>query len=214
MSEQDCSSTSRPYRMGRRAEHVEATRQRIVDAAVQLHSTIGPARTTISALAETAGVTRLTVYRHFPDDDELYAACSQRWEEIHAPGPDPAAWRGIRDLEARTRHALGELYAWYHDVGDALRPILRDVDAAALPEVVCEETDEEFARYADALVTGSGVRGAGRRRLRAVAGHAVSFWTWQSLTVEQRLSHGEAVELMTSLMLLASGHTDERAARR
>ena len=199
--------------MGRRAEHVEATRQRIVDAAVHLHSTVGPARTTISALAEAAGVTRLTVYRHFPDDGELFAACGQRWEEIHAPGPDPVTWREIRDLEARARHALGELYAWYHDVGDALRPILRDVVSGALPEFVREETDEEFARYADALVTASGVRGAARRRLRAAAGHAVSFWTWQSLTAEQGLSQPEAAELMTSLLLQSARRPSSESGR-
>ena len=189
--------------MGRRAEQVDATRQRIVDAAVQLHSTVGPARTSVSALAEAAGVTRLTVYRHFPDERELYAACGQRWDELHAPGPDPATWRSIADLEERARHGLSELYAWYREVGDALRPILRDVDSGALPEDVREETEEESAQYADALVASSGVRGAARRRLRAVAGHAVDFWTWQSLTIEQDLSEAEAVDLMTTLLLQA-----------
>ena len=188
--------------MGKRAEQVEETRQRIVDATVDLHSTVGPASTTISGIAEKAGVTRLTVYRHFPDLESLFEACGQRWAERH-PAPDPAGWPEIRDLDARARHALGELYGWYRDSGDELRPILRDLEA--LPPAVQQEAVKEFEAYADALVIGSGVRGHARRRLRATAGLVVSFFTWHSLTVEQGLDDREAVELGVRLLTCAMG---------
>lgn len=187
--------------MRKRAEQVEQTRQRILDAAVHLHTTIGPARTTVSALAEQADVTRLTVYRHFPDQEALFAACGQQWALEH-PAPDPAAWRDLPDVEARARRGLGELYSWYRDNGDDLLPIYRDL--AVVPAAAREATQAEAERYADSLVVGTGVRGAARRRLQAAAGHVVSFWTWRSLTVDQGLDHDEAVDLAACLLVAAS----------
>ena len=211
MSEQKRSSETRPYQMRKRAEQVEQTRQRIVEATVELHTTIGPADTTISAIAERAGVTRLTVYRHFPDLDALYAACSHRWGSQH-PAPDPAAWAKISDHGARIRHALHELYGWYRAHAEDLYPLYRDVDD--WPEVAREAAAEEAAAWADALVTGSGVRGHARRRLRAAAGHVVSFWTWRSLTVEQDLTDHEAADLAVVLLSAAPGRSvhDRNAA--
>ncbi len=119
------------------------------------------------------------------------------------PAPDPAGWPEIRDLDARARHALGELYGWYRNSGDELRPILRDLEA--LPPAVQQEAVKEFEAYADALVIGSGVRGHARRRLRATAGLVVSFFTWHSLTVEQGLDDREAVELGVRLLTCAMG---------
>ena len=201
MSEQPRSTASRPYRMRKRAEQVEETRQRIVDAAVDLHTTTGPADTTISAIAGQAGVTRLTVYRHFPDTESLFTACARRWSERH-PAPDPATWRAIPDLEERARRALRELYAWYDECGDGLLAIMRDREA--MPRSTREETDAEFRALADALVVGTGVRGRARRRLRATAGLLVSIWTWQSLTVEEGLTTHDAAELGVSLLTCAA----------
>lgn len=198
---QDGAAAPRPYRMRKRAEQVEQTRQRIVDATVKLHTTVGPAKTTISGVAEEAGVTRLTVYRHFPDQEALFAACGQRWAEQH-PAPDPATWRAIPDLEQRAHHALGELYAWYDDCGDDLAPIVRDREA--MPQPVQQELDEEFQAYAQALVVGSGVRGHARRRLRATAGLVVSLWTWHTLTVEQGLTSKDAAALAASMLTCAA----------
>jgi len=178
--------------MGRRAELVDGTRQRIVEAAIELHTTIGPARATISALAETAGVTRVTVYRHFPDEDELFAACRNHWIELHPP-PDVAGWRRLPPSRERVRSALAELYGWYRRHGDELFPIHRD--RHGMPESVqaaMAATDDAMAR---ALVHGFAGRGRPRRRLHAAARHAVSFSTWRSLAVDQGLSDGEAAEL-------------------
>src|ERR1044071_4661021 len=102
------SDEKRPYRMQRRAELEEETRLRITESAVALHEEVGPAHTTISAIAERAGVRRSTVYRHFPDDESLFAACSSHWRAANPP-PDPRAWSSIADPAARMRTALREV---------------------------------------------------------------------------------------------------------
>ncbi|MPZ87716.1 MAG: TetR family transcriptional regulator [Nitriliruptorales bacterium] len=191
--------------MHKRAEQVDQTRQRITEAAVRLHTTVGPANTTISALAEEAGVTRLTVYRHFPDEEELFNACGNHWVMLHPP-PDPDSWRQIPVIEERARHALQELYGWYRENGEALFPIRRDM--AAMPSSVRELTHAADALAADALVDGCGVRGRARRVLRAAAGHVVNFWTWRSLVVDQGLDDSQAVQLAVRFLAAAAPATD------
>ena len=188
--------------MGKRVEQVEETRRRIVDATVDLHTTVGPAATTISGIAEEAGVTRLTVYRHFPDLESLFVACGQRWTEQHPP-PDPALWREIPDLEDRARHGLGELYGWFQARGDELLPIMRDREA--MPLSTQQEMAQEFQEFADALVVGARMRGRARQRLRATAGLVTNFWTWHSLAVEQGLDTDEAVDLASRLFACSTG---------
>lgn len=189
-----------PYHMHKRAEQVEATRQRIVEAALRLHTTVGPANTTVRALAEEAGVTRLTVYRHFPDADALFAACGQLWHSRH-PAPDPGAWRAITDVETRARHALAELYRWYRGHGEDLMAMYRDL--AAMPATAQQAIAEDHQRFAEALVVRTGIRGRARRRLRAAAGHAVSVWTWHSLAVDHGLDDADAAALAAELLVAA-----------
>lgn len=190
---------ARKYELKERARRQDGTRQRITAAAVELHGTVGPARTTISAVAERAGVQRLTVYRHFPTEDDLLAACSGHWQEEH-PAPDPGTWMAITDGEERARVALTALYAYY-EAGEAMiANTLRDVDEVApLGELIAD-----FARYlgaiADGLAQAYGARGRARTRLRAAAGHAVSFTTWRSLVREQGLGDRDVVDLMVTLL--------------
>src|SRR3954466_14092231 len=106
------SDQKRPYRMKRRAELEEQTRRRITESAVALHEELGPAQTSISAIAERAGVRRSTVYRHFPDEDALFDACSSHWRAANPP-PDPRTWSSSEDPAERMRTALRELYAFY-----------------------------------------------------------------------------------------------------
>src|SRR5512133_2458195 len=96
------SDQKRPYRMSRRAELEELTRRRITESAVELHEELGPARTSIAAIAERAGVRRSTVYRHFPTEEALFAACSSHWRAAN-PAPDPTAWTMVADPAERTR---------------------------------------------------------------------------------------------------------------
>ena len=183
--------------MRKRADDIAETRRRIVEAAVRLHGTIGPAATTISALAEEAGVTRLTVYRHFPDDQSLFAACSAHWAAAQIL-PDPAAWSRIGDPTQRLRTALADLYRFYRSAEPMLTNIHRD--RSALPKDIRERNDATDARHRDLLLQPFTVRRGHRKRLCAVIGHAVSFGTWHSLCVDNRLSDREAVEAMAALV--------------
>src|SRR5260370_5664195 len=98
----------RPYRKQRRAELEEETRRRITASAVELHGTLGPSRTSLSAVAEHAGVRRSTLYRHFPDEAALFAACTAHWVASN-PAPDLGRWSAISDPDARLRLALQAL---------------------------------------------------------------------------------------------------------
>ncbi len=197
LSEQMRTTKSRPYTMRRRAEHVEETRLRITEAAVRLHTTVGPSNTSISTVAEEAGVTRLTVYRHFADLDELFDACRRHWYVLNPP-PDPAAWKTIPDLEDRARRAFSDLYGWFRDHGDELFPIYRDM--ATMPLSTQEQIRAQWAAVVDAFFDGIQVSPAASRPLRAVAGHLLSLLTWRSLVVDQGLGADEAVDLAVRLL--------------
>lgn len=194
--------------MRRRAELVDETRQRIVEAAVRLHTTVGPANTSISTVAEAAGVTRLTVYRHFSDLEVLFDACRGHWMSQHRP-PDFGAWRTIPGLEDRARRGLGELYDWYGRNGDDLFPINRD--RTTMPARAQETERMQSAATAGALVDGHLPAGPRGRTLRAIAGHLVSYWTWRSLVVEQGLSTDDAVDLAVRFLVDAATKARPRA---
>ena len=194
------SDERRPYRMKRRAELEEETRRRITESAVALHERLGPAHTSITAIAEEAGVRRSTVYRHFPDEDALFAACSSHFRALNPP-PDLAVWAAIEDPELRTKTALGELYAFYGRTHRMYDSLFRD---EKLMPVVARRL-RDFHGYLEAAreVLAKG-RGRTSRRARAAIGHAIAFGTWRSLTQEQRLTHEEAVGLMSKLVESAS----------
>ena len=190
---------SREYRKRKRAEQEEETRLRITQAAVDLHGSVGPARTTVSAIAERAGVQRATVYRHFPDEEAMFAACSTHHLSLNPP-PDPAAWTETADVDERLRTALGDLYAWYGRNTQMLENVTRDrplVPALAGP---AERMAGYYRGIVEALLAGRSERGGRRRRVTAAIGHALGFATWRSLVREQGLSDAEAVELMAGLV--------------
>ena len=189
--------------MRRRAEQIAQTRQRIVEAAVKLHGSVGPAATTIAGIADLANVTRLTVYRHFPDETALFDACSAHWiaqQQI----PDPRAWSLISDISdpaGRLRAGLADLYRFYRGGAGMLAAIYRDF--AALPPAHQERLRDRDAALARLLAEPFDASRGQRRRLRALIGHACSFWTWHSLCVDHGLSDREAVDAMTGLVLAA-----------
>jgi AcrR family transcriptional regulator len=184
--------------MRRRAEQVDQTRQRIVEAAVELHGSIGPAATTIAAIADRAGVTRLTVYRHFPDETALFAACSAHWISRQQL-PDPGAWSGIGDPAVRLRVGLADLYRFYRAGAGMLTCLYRDL--AALPEEHQQGLRDQDTLFGDVLTAPFGGVGDEHRRLRAVTGHAISFSTWRSLCLDHGLPDTEAVDAMTCMIL-------------
>ncbi len=187
----------RPYRLGKRAEGQADTRRRIVEAALELHTSIGPLATTVSAIAERAGVERLTVYRHFPDEKTLYAACTAHYMSLHPP-PDPHSWLTIANACERMRRGLSEQYAWFADNERRQASILRDIEAVRARGSLPHRPPFEGPAV-EALRSGWQARGRARGRLRATLGHALSFYTWRSLEREQKLARGDAVELMVGL---------------
>jgi AcrR family transcriptional regulator len=194
--------------MRRRAEQVDETRQRIVDATVELHGSVGPAATTIAAIADLAGVTRLTVYRHFPDESALFDACSTHWISLQQL-PDPGAWSQISDAATRLRAGLTDLYRFYRAGADMLTHIYRDLPG--LPDAHRQRLGEQGNYYLDLLASPFGDTGDECRRLRALIGHAISFWTWRSLCIDQGLSDAEAVHAMAGMVHTEAG-TDAAAA--
>jgi AcrR family transcriptional regulator len=199
MSPETKSTSKRRYRKRRRAELEEETRRRITEAAVDLHGSIGPAQTTISAVAERAGVQRATVYRHFPNEEALFGACSAEWLSQHLL-PDLSAWEAIGEPSDRLRTGLGELYAWYAEGAEMLERTIRDAPLVPAMRGPMEARLAWLAQAGATIARGRPERGARRRRLEAAIGHAASFSTWQSLVREQGLTEPEAVELMARLV--------------
>ena len=193
----------RTYRMKRRAELEAQTRLRITESAVALHGTVGPARTSISAIAEHAGVRRSTVYRHFPDEAALFAACSSHWRAANPP-PELASWREIENPDERLCVALGELYAHYRRTEGMLQNLFRDEATVPSVQMSFSAFHAYLADTADVLMRGRGLRGGAAKRVRAAIGHALSFATWQSLAREQGLDDGQAGELMHALVSVAA----------
>ncbi len=196
------SDKKRPYKMKRRAEQEAQTRQRITESAVELHGTLGPARTSMKAVAEKAGVPRSTVYRHFADEEALFGACSAHWGAENPP-PDVSAWAGIDDPDERLRTALDELYAYYRRAGGMIEKLLRDEAAVPVVAELFAPFHQFIAAITDLLMQGRGLRGKARDRVRAAIGHAVSFRTWQQLAGEAGLGDEEAAELMRRLVAAA-----------
>jgi AcrR family transcriptional regulator len=190
---------TRAYRKRRRAELEQRTRERIVEAAVELHGSVGPARTTVSAVALRAGVQRATVYRHFPDDESLFAACSAHWLEQNAP-PDLAGWAAVRDPDARLELGLGELYAWFRRTEQMIELLTRDAELLPSMRTQFAMFGRYFGAAADTLLRGRPERGAARRRVRAALGHAVAFETWRSLVRRQTLTDAQAIELVRAMV--------------
>jgi AcrR family transcriptional regulator len=195
MSGEITAAPRRPYRKRRRAEQEDATRRRITEATVALHGTVGPARTTVSAIAERAGVQRATVYRHFPDERALIAACSAHWSDEN-PLPDIAGWAAIEDPDARLRSALAELYAWYDRTEYMMEKVIRD---AAVVEPLQQELAVAAGWYGAAADVLAGGRSGDPATARAAIGHALAFDTWRSLVRRQGLPPADAVDLMARL---------------
>jgi len=175
--------SSRRYTKQRRARQEAETRQRIVDAAVALHGVVGPRHTTISAIAQRAGVQRLTVYRHFPDQDALFRACTSHWLEDNPP-PDPDGWATVADPAERTRAALGALYRYYRGTATMWRLTYRDLAEVTALQGPVTEFERYLERIRDDLERAWRGGESSCRDVALVLGHATRFETWQSLAHE------------------------------
>jgi len=187
-------AVTRRYELKRRAERQDETRQRIVDATIELHQTIGAAQTTVSEIAKRAGVGRVTVYRHFPDEETLLYACSGHYFSQH-PFPDIERWRQIADPHERLRTGLRETYAWHEENRQMITMAL--AEARELPMMT--RYHDFWDAAAEALAAAWRVRGRRRSNLKAAIALALSFDTHRTLTREQHLTEGQSIELMVHL---------------
>jgi AcrR family transcriptional regulator len=199
MSTEAKTAEPRRYRKRLRAEQELETRQAITEAAVKLHGTLGPARTTVSAIAEEAGVQRATVYRHFPDERTLFEACSGHYMSMHPP-PDPSRWVEIADPAERLREALMDVYRWWNETEDMMSRVIRDAPLVESMSAQIQARLAFFDHIAEVLMRGRRLRGRRRARVEAAIGHALALSTWQSLVREQGLTNEEAVELMAGMV--------------
>jgi AcrR family transcriptional regulator len=193
---------ARKYELKRRAERKAETRKRIVEAAVELHGSLGPARTSVAAIAQLAGVERPTIYRHFPTEAELFRACSSHHWEADPP-PDPEPWRQIADPDQRLRVGLEAMYAYYERNELRLWNILRDAEDSLIVRQFAAHRVAHRERVQDVLCSGWGARGRRATRLRATVGHALDYFAWRSLR-RQGLGSAEAADLMTTLVRCAA----------
>jgi AcrR family transcriptional regulator len=178
----------RRYQLKKRAQDMAATRQRITEAAVELHGTVGPARTTVSAVAERAGVQRHTVYRHFPTDEALFEACSAHFWTTH-PWPDPARWTSLAD-------GLGELYTWYEHTEAMLANVFRDAELVdAVPDAM-----RPLLGFLDEARRSLGTGRPRRKTVTAAIAHAADFHTWRSLVRDGGLRRAQAVALVSAMV--------------
>jgi AcrR family transcriptional regulator len=190
---------ARPYRQRARAESKAGTRERIVESAVALHLERGPAQTSINAIAERAGVNRVTVYRHFPDTRTLLEACSAHAHRVNPP-PDLAGWRGIEAPRERLEVALPQLYDYFRRTEAGWTNLLRDAELSPLVKEMVEQRRMAYLREArDVLLAAWPSKRTRRPLLRAVLGLAVDFRTWQTLVRREDLDDRTAAVLMVRL---------------
>ncbi len=196
------SDRKRKYEKKARAEAEAQTRRRITESAVELHGSLGPAQTSMSAVAEHAGVRRSTLYRHFPDERALFGACSAHWAEEN-PAPDLSRWAEIDDPDERLDTALSDLYAYYRQTEGMMDKLLRDEATVKVVNELMGAYRAMLEQAAEILMKGRGLRGNAAKRTRAAIGHALAFRTWQDLTGPQALDDDQAVALMSALVLAA-----------
>ena len=191
-------AVKRKYELKKRAEQMGETRRRITEAAIDLHGTVGPSRTTLSAVAERAGVERRTLYRHFPTEADLFAACSADYFDAH-PWPDLDSWSAIRDPQERLVRALDDLYAYYERTEPMFTNVLRDVDVLDFARDAMAPLDVYLDDATEILVSGRGARGRKRELLKGALRHALSFSTWHSLATNG-IARTDAVKLSAGLV--------------
>lgn len=197
--------------MTQRAASEEGTRLRITESAVELHGTLGPSQTSVSAIAEHAGVRRSTLYRHFPDERALFAACSSHWMAAN-PMPDMARWTAIDSFPRRLGEALEELYPYYRRTQRMLANVLRDEATMPVLQELVNGYRGYLAAAKEVLLQGQKRHGPHRRSLEASIGHALSFAVWRSLAMEQGLDDRECARLMGLLVRASQGEGSGAAA--
>ncbi len=201
--------SKRRYTQKKRALQQSETRERIVQATMALHEEVGPRDTTVSAIAERAGVQRLTVYRHFPDDDALFQACTSRWFELNPP-PNPETWDSIEDPIQRARKALALFYVYYRSGERMWNRAYRDREAVASLEAPMQEYEGFLTAVRDGLLKGWKLPRRTAHHLRATLHLALQFQTWRSLD-QAGLSDAAMTDLVCGWIRCATGDSPTRS---
>jgi AcrR family transcriptional regulator len=189
------------YELNQRAQAMADTRRRITRATVELHQTVGPARTSVSEIARRAGVDRVTVYRHFPVAAALLAACSADFRACH-PLPDIASWAKLTDPRQRTRRGLRDLYSYYEQAGPMLANVIRDAEHMPALRAVGAPRRQWLAQAEEQLARGWP---GNPRQIRHAIAIALDFHTWQTLTHQRDLTRNQAIRLMLAMVDGAAG---------
>jgi AcrR family transcriptional regulator len=196
------SPPKRKYELKKRAEEMAETHRRITEAAIELHGTLGPSRTTMSAVAKRAGVERRTLYRHFPTEAGLFEACSTHYFAAN-PWPDLGSWRAIPEPRQRLERALDELYAYYERTEPMFNNVLRDAELVDFARDAVAPLHAYLAEAAEILAISRPVRGRRRHLLAGALRHALAFSTWHSLT-SSGITRANAAMLVTALVEAAA----------
>jgi AcrR family transcriptional regulator len=184
----------RKYQQKRRADKAEKTRNKIVEATVKLHEELGPAHTSIKAIAEQAGVQRLTVYRHFPDEASLFRACTSHWLELH-PLPAFSDWAEYDNPLDLTFRALGDFYRYYRNTERMWTVAYRDVEEVEALHEPMAAVEAYLDQIRDELLSAWKVKTADKIMLSMTLRHCLRFSTWRSLKIE-KVSDKKMVELV------------------
>jgi AcrR family transcriptional regulator len=199
------STQKRTYELKARAEGQRRTRERIVKATMELHKEVGPAKTTVAEIARRAGVQRLTVYNHFPEETELFGACQAHWMGLH-PLPDLSGALALPDPAERLRAVLRALYGWNRETEPMAEKVQRDRGAVpALEALMSRTADARLAQLTDALAAGFAPRGQRAARVRALIRLALDFWTWRRLDREGFNDAAAAGLMVESLACVGDG---------
>jgi len=179
----------RKYTKTKRAEQQEQTRERIVEATVALHEELGPANTSIKAIAERAGVQRLTVYRYFPDDTSLFQACTSHWLSLNPP-PDVTAWENIEEAEEKTYVVLLAFFQYYRATEKMWIGAYRDVEDIPALRIGMKNFEAYLDKVRDSLLSTwkrkcKSKKGKSKQQLSITLRHCLRFTTWQSLKREK-----------------------------
>jgi AcrR family transcriptional regulator len=188
----------RKYELKKRAEEMAETHRRITQAAIDLHGSVGPARTSLSAVAKRAGVERRTLYRHFATETALFDACSSHYFAAN-PWPDLAAWRAIADPRERLERGLDELCAYYERTEPMLANVLRDAEVVEFARDALAPLRAYLEEAAEVLMAGRAARGRRRDLLAGAVRHALAFSTWRSLSANG-VGRADAVRLVSALV--------------
>jgi AcrR family transcriptional regulator len=190
---------TRKYEMKRRAERMQETHRRITEAAVELHETVGPARTTVSAVADKAGVQRHTYYAHFPEIEDLYRACTAHYLERN-PLPDPSSWVQTPEPEERMRRALLEVYAYYSSTEAMMSNVLRDGQLDPRGQESMVMLYQHWSKMRDTIAEAFRASGERREELLGAVALALDFQTWRTLVRQHGLDQDRAVGLMVGMV--------------